>query len=119
MRFIGIAALTVLTAACAGAPYQNGASLAGTYAGTYGGNDNGSLVLDVHETGSVNLTAQSAFWHTTFTGNGTVGDDAHVSGTGAGGLVSITFVGTVGHGIASGSWTASNGSTGTWSTTRN
>jgi len=106
-------------AGCSGATYNSPESLAGTYSGTYSGNDNGSIVLDVDSGLNVKLTATSSFWHTTFNGTGSVGTDSHVSGTGAGGLVSITFVGSMGNGIASGTWTSSNGASGSWTSTRN
>jgi hypothetical protein len=104
-------------AACSGS--TGGVPITGTYAGTYGGADNGSIVLNIVDSGSLTLSATSSFWHTTFNGTGSVSADDRISGTGAGGLVSITFLGSVGSGTASGTWTASNGATGTWSTTRN
>jgi hypothetical protein len=104
---------------CSGSTYAGPDSLVGTYSGTYTGNDNGSIVIDVDSAMGVKLSATSSFWHTTFSGTGSVNPDAHLSGTGAGGLVSITFVGSVGGGVASGTWTASNGATGSWTSTRN
>ena len=119
MKLSRLFVLGALLCGCSGSTFQGPDSLAGTYSGTYTGNDNGSIVIDIDPAMSLKLNATSSFWHTTFNGTGSVGSDAHLSGTGAGGLVSITFTGSVGGGTASGTWTASNGSTGTWSSTRN
>jgi hypothetical protein len=53
------------------------------------------------------------------TGDGQVAADETLSGTGNGPLVWITFVGSVGNGSLSGSWTAWNGAKGTWSAVHN
>jgi hypothetical protein len=96
----------------------------GNYEGSYSGSDTGDLTLHVAANGDISLDATSKVFSTHYHGTGSITRDGHGSastGSGFGGLVSFSFAGDFHYGPparVSGSWSSSNGGSGTWSATR-
>jgi hypothetical protein len=116
---------SAVTLALGGCVVENGVSqYEANYTGSYSGSDFGDLTLRVAANGDVTLDATSKLTTIGYHGTGSIDKNGHGSastGSGFGGLVSFSFAGTFSYGSptkANGTWTSSNGGSGSWNATR-
>ena len=117
---------SALMVALGGCVVENGgvSQYEGNYSGAYSGSDTGTVSLRVAANGEMTLDATSRFLSTNYHGTGSIGQGGHGSastGTGYGGLTSFSFSGNFSYGPpahVSGTWSSSNGGSGTWNATR-
>jgi hypothetical protein len=98
---------------------------AGAYHGSYAGLDFGTLTASVGNDGQLSVIATSSLSHLVYGGAGRVeangSASANGSGTGAGGGITFSFSGnfTLGNPAkVRGTWSSSNGGSGTWNASR-
>jgi hypothetical protein len=96
-----------------GNPPPASSGLAGSYAGSYGGDDSGPVTMTI--TGD-KVDVVATVGGKQYPGSGQVSGSGGVSvGLGAGNGVTVTFQGTFGSGKGSGTWSSSIGTKGSWS----
>jgi len=116
--------LLLVAPGCSGSDTSvgGGSPFVGSYAGSYSGNDFGSVTMTIDVGGNVGLTATSSLNGARYSGTGNL-DAATGSMTGAGtcGAASCAIAGTFTPGPparGSGTWSSSIGGSGNWSVQR-
>jgi hypothetical protein len=91
--------------------------VSGSYSGSYTGDGNGAVSMNVASDRKIDVTANVN--GTNHKGQGDVASDGSVTlGVGAGGDVVVTFTGKFANGKGSGTWRSSISTSGTWSVSK-